>query len=423
MAVYNEGDRVLKWRYTVDNIQIIIPDEDIITLPPQRLSRMSISNDYEKNVFPIFRINLQLESSTYYKIIKNKDKVQFYLRIQKYYYTSDKSYESLKRDYINDKFNLILDDNDPDLLYYMKQLQNKDDYKNIVQDDSNDLSKLNNVEFFLFKSTTIKNLKTNINIILQDATMTDAIGYIAATSKIKNLLMSPPNNTKIYDKIVIPPLTALDALKFLDSYYGLYKNGSIIYFDFKYSYILNYIGKCTAYVTGEKQNTDIIIPKPISNHSVEPCTLYKEKNSTNNSVVADYHSILIRNNSISNDILVSNSITMIDNYTGEIKKETSLAPNVNDKNTIRIEEDQTENQWIANTYVKQANASGVVINFVLSDYDADMIAPNKKINMVFEDSSLTADYNGTYILSSINHSFTKDGTDLVISSNATVKRG
>ena len=67
-------------------------------------------------------------------------------------------------------------------------------------------------------------------------------------------------------------------------------------------------------------------------------------------------------------------------------------------NTIRIEEDQTENQWIANTYVKQANASGVVINFVLSDYDADMIAPNKKINMVFEDSSLTADYNGTYIL-------------------------
>ena len=43
--------------------------------------------------------------------------------------------------------------------------------------------------------------------------------------------------------------------------------------------------------------------------------------------------------------------------------------------------------------------------------------------MVFEDSSLTADYNGTYILSSINHSFTKDGTDLVISSNATVKRG
>ena len=54
-----------------------------------------------------------------------------------------------------------------------------------------------------------------------------------ATSKIKNLLMSPPNNTKIYDKIVIPPLTALDALKFLDSYYGLYKNGSITFLESK----------------------------------------------------------------------------------------------------------------------------------------------------------------------------------------------
>ena len=54
MAVYNEGDRVLKWRYTVDNIQIIIPDEDIITLPPQRLSRMSISNDYEIMFFQYF---------------------------------------------------------------------------------------------------------------------------------------------------------------------------------------------------------------------------------------------------------------------------------------------------------------------------------------------------------------------------------
>jgi hypothetical protein len=63
-----------------------------------------------------------------------------------------------------------------------------------------------------------------------------------------------------------------------------------------------------------------------------------------------------------------------------------------------------------------------VVNVLLMDYDIDMVTPNKKFNLVFEDTGLTSKYNGVYMLTSINHKFIKDGSDFSITSMIQLKK-
>jgi hypothetical protein len=410
------------WRYNVSNIQLIIPEVNIITIPPERLVSISILNDYESYVYPIFKIELVLEPSIYYKILKYKDKIQFHLRIQKYYQRIDSKSTSLKRDFINDTFTLILDDESLDLTDVTKRQLNKYDFKYIRKNDLNDVREANNkVEFFLFKTDNIRGLNTTpVNAILKDCTITDALAYVLTTAKIRNVLMSPAHNNVIYKNIVIPPLSCLHALRFLDTYYGIYKTGSMMFFDFNTSYILQYDGKCTAYQQNEIQNTQIVIPSESNGHATQCCTISKDSDLTANYIVADYRSISIYDDTITNDIISDSNVKYIDNYTGDV--ELSISRKSIDDGSYKFQENKTENQWLGQIYTAQSASAGTVVSLLLMDYDVDMLSPNKKMNLVFEDSALSSKYNGVYMLTNVNHKFTKEGSNFIISTMINLKR-
>ena len=210
-------------------------------------------------------------------------------------------------------------------------------------------------------------------------------------------------------------------LQFIDTYYGLYKTGSVIYFDFNYGYILAYNGKCSAYRKKEIKNTYIVIPQDVTNHSTECGVLYKKNNNTVNYIVGDYKTIDIRNQSISNDIINSNDVQFIDNYSGNI---TSTISGAKSKgiNSVRILENKTENSWLGDTYTAQTSSESVVIPVKLYDFDLSVIAPNKRYKFIFEDPSLTEKYNGVYMISSIESSFINEGKDLALHSVALFKK-
>ena len=66
--------------------------------------------------------------------------------------------------------------------------------------------------------------------------------------------------------------------------------------------------------------------------------------------------------------------------------------------------------------------SGTIISTLMMDYDADMLSPNKKFNIIFEDSALTSKYNGNYMITSVNHNFVKEGSDFLINTMAEFKK-
>ena len=422
MAIFKEGDRFLKWKYRVSEIYLLFPNEEPVQLPTERLVSMSIMHDYENNFFPLFRIELVLESDRYYKILQNKETMQFKLRIQKYYREIGKKKESILRDFINDTFDLILDDDDYDLDSGFKEEQAGSDYSKLKKENNNDLfSADNRIEFFLFKSNTIRASKKIVNRILYNASVTDAISYIMSSTGIRNVLMAPADNQDTIQELVIPPLHALGALTFVDCYYGIYKSGSVLYFDLDRNYIFPYDGKCRCWEKNEIKQTSILIPKKNSTFSSDMCTVDKsDSNTKTNYLVGNNSTISIKNNSVTYDILAGNDIESINLYSGDVSQGDSKTITKSENNE-RVLPNRTENPYFNEIYMQQSTARSIVIQTNFGDYDVGYLKPNIIYNFIFEDTKLTIKYKGSYRMVRCTHMFVRDGRDFAISSDVMFK--
>lgn len=401
MAILDEKDVCVRYRYKVSELYILFKDKEH-KLPSERLTEIIITNDYLDNLFPIVKCKFSLESSLYYKMISEKDSVRIKIRIQKYYTKEGKTKKSLYSDYINTTFSLILDDNDEDTEEELRKLQ-------YPKGDENQLNAIaNDVELYLFKAALIKATKRMINNIHKKVTVSDEIADIATQLSLKNsLLMSKADNITEYDEIIIPPLKAALALAYLDSFYGIHKTGSIVYFGLDQGYIIKYEGKCSAYRDGEITTTSIIIPKGGSTISNTVSSVLKHDDKKKYYLIADYKSLSVTNQSISSSVLNGTEVQIIDSNSGEITN-SSTDKSVN-KTTIK---NSGKNKFYKNIFKTQSSSNDVVLSIGLGDIDLDSLSPNKKFVFLFEDTKLAKKYKGTYILCKTEIGLIRDGADM-----------
>lgn len=425
MPFIESTDKFQKWRYIISELYILYPDGSNTQIPNERLISIAIDNTYDINLFPVFRIELVLASYTYYKILKYKNNVKFKIRCQKYYTAIDNSEKSLYRDWINDTFDLILDDDDFNSNENLIKQEKEISYDTVTKKDlENDLVQVDNVmEFFLFKSDLIDKLNTHVNAVLSNATVNDGIQYIASQIGLDNLLMSSPHNDKTYKELVIPPLKAKQAIKFLDTYYGLYKTGMMFYCDTvdDITYLLEYSPKCTAYQSGETKETHIIVPEKSNSYSSDLCSLYRRGNKETNFIIGDNTYLSIRNESISFNAYGSTDAIIIDTYSGDIKK-TNNNIAVKDKKSLKVIENNTENEWFNDIYNNLINSKNLVIEIPIADYDISAITPNKLFKVIFENSALSIKYKGNFLLISASHSLMREGESFKLTSVLKLKQ-
>ena len=425
MAFIEESDKYQQWRYLVSELFILYPDGTTTEVPTHRLQSINILNLYETNLFPIFRVELVLAGYTYYKIIKNKNDVKFKIRIQKYYTETGSTEKSLVRDWINDTFDLILDDDDHNVNESLEREKKEMDYKNTVDKDlENDVFQVDNmIELFLFKSNLVDKLNTIVNAVISKATVNDGIQYIATRAGLNNLLMTPSHNNRVYDELIIPPLKAKQAIKFLDTYYGIYKTGMMFYIDMigNITYLIEYDSKCSAYQNKEIKETNILIPKKTNNYISDLCSLYKRDNKEKYFIISSSDHLGIRNETVSYNAYASTDAKIIDTYNGTISASSSGAK-VKDTKSVKIIENNTENEWFSNIYNTLIDAKNVVIEARLANYDISSIAPNKTFKIVFEDSALSLKYKKNLLLSEASHSLTREGEAFTLASIIKLKQ-
>ena len=84
MAIFSRVDKYQKYKYIVKNLKILLPDgKGEIELHTSKLIQIDLEENFEENFFPLFKITLSLDTDSYYKLLENKNKAQFYLRINK----------------------------------------------------------------------------------------------------------------------------------------------------------------------------------------------------------------------------------------------------------------------------------------------------------------------------------------------------
>lgn len=406
MALFNAED-LQAWRYCVQSCIFLINGE-ANTLDPLCITGMEIHNNYMKDTFPIFKVNFLLTDDIYYKVMANKTSLKIKLRIQKYAKKYNKSGENktVKKDYINDTFVIIDDDNDVNRDADFDLLER---HKNIVSDSEMDMFN-NQLELYLYREETDTGVKKQVNNIFKNVTMSSVIGYLFGESGIKNALVSPLENNKTYKELLLPPLTINRMLAHMDAAYGFYKSGSVIFFGIDRTYILNFKGGCTAFERGERKEVCIYIPKGLSEQSASGGTV--EKDDIKHYINWKYNQVQFKNNSVTTDVLSGSDALVVKPTTGGKSSSNSKVVANKSANTAIIN-DESDNPWLSTTFTAQTSSNATIVYGAMNDVDLTALTPNKKFTLVFEDANITSKYKGTYFLSSnlvkfINDSATGD---------------
>lgn len=414
-----ENDKFYQVKYCVSEFKIII-DGEIIELYDNNVGTMSIENDYEGSLHPIFRIPILTTRSIYNKIIQAKNRCKFKVRIQKYNMTIDGK-KSAKSDFLNDTFVIFHDLNDPMISGNLI----KEKYKVLKEKEQNPqvLTELNtSFELFLFKENHVNNLNKKINMVVQSTNLTQMIAYLLNVGGYSNVLMSPLMNARTYNELILPPLSIIEQLLYLDRHYGFYVNGAMIYFGLDHPYILNiYKGTPTAWKVNEWKETSIIILNENTHHHNIPAmfsrgsekVFYLNVNGTG---------INIYNDSIVSNVVGGTDVKAVDGYNDTSFTGTSSAMTKNGVNYNKNIQNESMNTFLASTYAMREKSKSILIDVSFSDINYEALNPNKKFNIIFEDPKLNATYKGVYAIAKSRIVFKKEGNEFRFTAIGTFRK-
>lgn len=432
-SIFYSTDYIQEYHYVTKAIDLHVKGQKPVSLSPRRLVGFSIEDDYEENIHPLFKVQLVMSDNLYYYILAHKNDCTLHLRIESYYITNKqtndrmdktyKAYQSAYRKFIDETFDIIEDADDADMNRALKKSEAKSNFKKIIKEDEEFFKKnsQNKIEFYLFKN--VDGGRRIVGEVLKNANITDAIAYLMTVAGRNDVYMTQPDNVKVYRQLLIPHTSVIKALRFLDTYYGIYRKGSMIWFGFKYTWILPYEAPCSVWRRREIKNVSLMIPKGVGSIFSNKFGMMKRvKDNSHIYVVGNGKTMGITNDSIANDYIKGNDIKVVDSYSGLVKTGKSKAKSKNNTNHYKVVINHTENRYIDSMYISQTQAKSTVVKIRLANIDANAFTPNKCYSLIFEDSEYRKKYSGRYIIAGITHTFTSEGDGFVVNSVAMFRK-
>ena len=418
-----ETDKILVWKYHIEEFTIIYK-QSTYSVEPEKITGLSFKGKMETDLFPIIKINMSIEPSIYKEMVANKNDLKIKIRMQKYSENTDSQEKSLYKDCIVQTFSLLLDDEftDPDDAINTEKKLSDNNGNNEETNELTEVQQGNKNEFFLYNESVVLGMKTTVNTVLRNITMIGAISYFGTLMKVDSFLISPIENGKTYEEILIPPQSTLSAIQYVDTQYGFYKMGSILWFDYDYQYILNYRGGCTAWVKDEIKETCVLIPEKGGQYgSIEGTLVKPDEKEIKNYVIVSANSVDARSDSISDDVLRGNKSVLVNTNTNNIT--TSTGETIQrGEGSYDIVNTNTSNEWLANTLAAQKQANSSVITCSAGGFDIDAIKPNKKYTIIFENTKQGQKYKGIYLLADYTFTLEKSGSDFLLDGQFTLKK-
>ena len=396
MSLIKQGDKFRFHKYIVKEIYLLFKTETI-KIDPVRVNGFTIIDDYIENCYPILKLDIALEDEIYYKIQRHKKTVQVKLRVQRFYREGTEKEKSLCKDYIKSVFSLILDDDDEDLSEGLR----KKEYPN--GESGNLAAVTTTMEMFLFKSSIIRANRKMQNKIFTKTDVTHVITWLLQKAGVKNALISRVENQNTYDEIIIPPMSILEDLAQVDSFYGIHKTGTIIYFGLDRSYVIKFLAESKTFVKGEKHTVTIIVPKKGSSETDNVSEVRKKGDTEKIYILADPNSFEPKNLNETDSALHAIDVDIVDagsgsvQSTGEENKQVIINPGLN--------------PFYKTLYNAKKKSNECVVSIGFQDVDVSCLTPNKNYRFLFEDTKLSKKYHGSYMLCGTTMTFVKEGKE------------
>lgn len=397
------ANRLMLVKYKMDDMLFIFEDGTTENVPSKNITSLNIEKDFDNDLCPILNVNMVIKREVYKKIVSNKNNLRVNMKLNKFQVkptddTLDNSFK-FSEPAISGIFNVIMDDTDMDMYTRMQDKHFEDTVKPITDADGPD--KINTeLNIFLFTKEALDINKRLDNFIFCESDLTTAIVFFANACKINRLLMTPLDNSKIYNQIIIPEFKFTDIIRAMHSMYGLYNSSYVLFDDFNRLYLLS-----------KKRDVN-----PVENNEIPLVYLYfGEFGAGLNRHIGGF--IDNENNRYFINCLKQPEISELGPYIKEgmynsiravnTTNHTNVteSTNIGGRNidSIKVVDNKYDNDYIVNSNLYNINESNYSFVLEVDEMDFEMFTPNKKYNMYFDikDYARATKYNGMYRLCKI----------------------
>jgi len=215
-------------QYLVE-MKFILADGTVFPLESQYITSIQIDHNFHEDILPLHTATISIPLEIVPVLVTNHQNLYMSLNI---YLVADSS-EVLSK-VVSENFYVILK-NLPDIQTFMAEMPKTPSFMHFD-------SKMVTVSMELETRRNYTFLKTRSSVVLRKATVEDALYVIAGIFGFKNTWIEKPDNTKVYENIVLTPNLSLAAmcnsLQTSEAYDGVYDSGCSCYVMNEVLYIL-----------------------------------------------------------------------------------------------------------------------------------------------------------------------------------------
>lgn len=405
-------------KYKISKFEIIIPGEsEPFVVDDAHRGNWSIEKDYENYVFPYMEFRCIVPDAIYRKIMQTSEDVLVDLKIEYAYF--DDMYEMDPTDAVymyntllEARFYAFIANKSPKMTdgMYGEAIKDVDNEEGTYTQYSYDNNKA--LVMGLYRVEHIFRTNCTTNAILGNATAADAVTYMFQKISVDSVLMSPSDNPKVYDQLVIPPLHTPQGMLRVINTYGLHSAGTILFFDYDKVYVIDKRLGATAWTNNEVTSVYLTSFPSTSDQSIMKSGFFENRIEKYWVINIVGNSISIENDAMYADQLVGGNILAIDSNTGEItqlRSDITISKNSPGSsgtvNRVVIQDTGSSNTLqSAKTEIEQSQNT---LNVVVENINIKALAPNK--DFIFTtDNTKYQTYAGHYRIRNMSAIFTKE---------------
>lgn len=398
-----EDIKLSLYKYKFSSFKIILNSlKEPFDVPEEFVSSVIIEKDFDKYYMPFFQVDVTVPNSIYREMKKADTEITVNLNLQclrtgDVLQTSSQPAKSVE---ISGNFYGIIDTGNIET--------NETTMVNKEKNDGTYLkgysySEMTSIQLLLYNKAFYNNSTKIVNAILTTATPVTALTYVLNKAGLKDVVLSPVKNNKSYKEFRVTPLSAIEQVERICNRYGIHTNGSTIFMDTKYFYIIDKSPQCTAYTSNEIRKTYLVSLTKTNNISNYSRGAYKNNAEKYNVVNIAADTLSIKDMSAVSGQSYGDNITIIDTATGRVSNINANGKANGPNKVVTVNGGEVTAASLERTLKETSN----VLTAGFAYCPIDMFSPNKEFVLYIDDPKLKK-YNGSYRITRMVCVLTRD---------------
>ena len=397
-------------------MSILTPGESF-TVTPSDIVSISIINEYDTNTYPIVRIRLYTDISTYHTMIEYPHDISVNMNLDGgIYKMAEQTDESRSPQLVRASKSINIS-----MQGYIEKKNAPsskfDDYENgIKKNNSLNTSVKVPIELYGYNELLTHKMRQRVQSVYKDLSLQTTLENCFRKNGILDFEIETIQNAKKWNQILIPNLSCRDAVIFLDTQYGLYDKGGLIFGDW------DGIKVCSSNVDNGKKTIPIYVDSKDSNSDMSGMQKYGDTfmmvtQAPNVNVLTETDIERVFNSYYVDDINLDthevNIGTLKKLYSSDYGSRFAIRT-IDRTKELAIPDilHKSSSPYVVNTYIARLIENVTRVDVSGAGFDITQFTVDNRFNLIFKSPIRGVDMNTRYRARYVNHVLGNIDSDL-----------